>query len=232
MSSPHPSSTQHSDTPSPHPPSTKEDSSFSSQNSQDSSRSDHLQEILALQSQGIHYAAKNDISSQCEFVYNKDVKGDMLIPKDGTSLSEFILAGIFEIDARNFFLTSDGKWNANNTLGTRLDQVKPSCHLLPVQRNPTFSFSNDDFPNILANIRAIENQGNPRKSRESHSIIINDSSQSSAIKVLHHLFVVHRLFIVFMPNPPLTCLSRIRNRLLVPTTTVCLSLPPLFLNKN
>jgi hypothetical protein len=56
------------------------------------------------------------------------------VPKETqSSLSECIFTGVFQIDARNFFLTSDGKWNANNSLSTQLDQVKPSCHLLPVQ---------------------------------------------------------------------------------------------------
>lgn len=36
----------------------------------------------------------------------------------------------FDIDAKSFFMTSDGKWNPNNTLGTCFDhwQVKPSRH--------------------------------------------------------------------------------------------------------
>ena len=48
-------------------------------------------------------------------------------------------------------MTSDGKWNANNTIGTHFEQVKPSCHL-PVQRDPDFAFSSDNFSSIIANL--------------------------------------------------------------------------------
>ena len=151
-----------------------------------------LQQLEDLRSQGIHYAADENLSSQCEFVFNRDLKGDMLIPKDNSSsLSEFILSGVFEIDARNFFMTSDGKWNPNNPLNTRFEQVKPSCHLLPVQRNSDFSFSSNDFQKILNNLKAIEGIANPRKSRDHTSVIVGDTVQSSAIKLTHHLFTVH-----------------------------------------
>jgi hypothetical protein len=115
------------------------------------------------------------------------------VPKETqSSLSEYIFAGVFQIDARNFFLTSDGKWNANNPLSTRLDQVKPSCHLLPVQGDPEFNFSSSDFPMIISNLHAIETLANPRKNCETLSVVISDSAQSSAIKLTHHLFVVCR----------------------------------------
>lgn len=155
-----------------------------------------LSEIHTLQSEGIHYAANENIISKCEFVFNKDVKGEMLVPKDtNNKISEFILAGVFQIDARNFFMTSDGKWNQNNPLGVRFEQVKPTCHLLPIQRDPDFSFSTEDFPTIVANLHAIENMANPRKSlardTSTHSVVIGESNQSTAIKLTHHLFMVH-----------------------------------------
>jgi hypothetical protein len=161
----------------------------------ETSPEDYLNEIRQLRSQGIYYAADENISSQCEFIYSKDVKGEKLVPKnDNKVISEFILTGVFEIDAKNYFMTSDGKWNSNNTLGTRFDQVKPTCHLLPVRRNDNFSFSINDFPAIISNIRAIESMGNPRKSRDTFSTIIGDSGQSTAIRLTHHLFVVCRAF--------------------------------------
>jgi hypothetical protein len=183
MSSPHPSSTQGSDQLPSSPP-----SPLSYRNS---SESDVMRELQELQSHGIQNAADQNIVSQCEFIYNKDIKGDILAPKKReTSISEFVLAGIFEIDARNFFMTSDGKWNANNTIGTRFEQVKPSCHLLPVQRHKDFSLSTEHFPAIIANLRAIESLANPRKIRDSYSLISGDSPQSNTIKLTHHLFVV------------------------------------------
>ena len=163
-----------------------------------------FQQLRALQSDGIHYAADKDIISQCEFVFNRDVKGDILVPKETESpLSEFVLTGIFQIDARNFFLTSDGKWNSNNPLGTHFDQVKPSCHLLPVQRDHDFIFSSTDFLTIVSNLRAIESLANTRKTHDNLSVIIGDAGQSSAIKLTHHLFVVRYTF----PLPSLFFIS-------------------------
>jgi hypothetical protein len=71
---------------------------------------------------GIHYAADKHIASQCKFIFNRDLKGDVLVSKKTqSSLSEYFLTGVFQINARKFFLTSDGKWNPNNLLGTCLD---------------------------------------------------------------------------------------------------------------
>ena len=166
----------------------------------DLSGSDILIDTKRLQTDGIHYAAKENIVSQCEFVFNKEIRGEVLVPKDKDKKgSEFVLTGIFEIDPRNFFMTSDGKWNSNNPLGTRFDQVKPSCQLLPVQRNDEFSYSIEDYPAIIANIHSIENLANPRKSRDIHSIIIGDAVQASAIRLTHHLFVVRCLSYQYRP---------------------------------
>ena len=135
--------------------------------------------------------ANENIMSTCEFIFNKDIKGEMLIPKDtDKKLSEFILTGIFEIDARNFFMTSDGKWNFNNPLSTQLKQVKPTCHLLPVLRDKEFSFSAKDYPTILANICSIEKNTNSRKPQIIHSTIIDNPQQTTAIRLTHHLFFV------------------------------------------
>jgi hypothetical protein len=76
----------------------------------DLSGSEIFQEMQELLLDGIHYAADKDIASQCEFIFNRDLKGDVLVPKETqSSLSEYIFAGVFQINARNFFLTSDGK---------------------------------------------------------------------------------------------------------------------------
>jgi hypothetical protein len=144
-----------------------------------------------LQSEGIHYAAKDNLALQGEFMFNKNIKGDVFVPKEkDNNLSEYVLTGIFQVDARDYFLTSDGKWNSNNPLGTRFDQVKPSCHLTPVERDENFSFSKKDYPSIIANIRQIEILGNPRKTRDVHSIVVEDHGQPLAIKLVHQLFVV------------------------------------------
>jgi hypothetical protein len=161
----------------------------------DLSGSDIIAQIKELQSEGIHYAAEENISSQCEFIFNKDIKGEILVPKKKINdISEFILAGVFEIDPRNFFMTSDAKWTQTNPFGTRFQQIKPACYLLPVQHDKEFSFSAEDFPTILANLRTLENMENPRKQHETHSVIVNNPPNSSAIKITHHLFTVCLLF--------------------------------------
>jgi hypothetical protein len=160
---------------------------------QDLSGSEIFQEMQELLSDGIHYAANKDIASQCEVIFNRDLKGDILVPKETqSSLSGYIFAGVFQIDTQNFFLISDGKWNVNNPLSTQLDQVKPSCHLLSIQRDSEFNFSLSDFPTIISNLCAIKTLANPRKNHETLSVIISDSALSSAIKLTHHSFVICR----------------------------------------
>lgn len=181
MTSSHPSS-HHSS------PTIDTSSTMSGDSYEDMSVSEIVTELHNLQSEGIHYAADNDLDSQCEFVYNKSLKGSVLIPKDNASkTSEFILAGVFQIDPRNFFMTSDGKWNQNNAINSRFDQVKPSCHLGPIQRNEDFSLVNDQFSILINNIRTIQNLANPQKSRDVSNFIVGNPP---TIKITHHLFVV------------------------------------------
>ena len=172
------------------------------QSYQHSTEPEELTNIHQLQNEGIHYAADDYVRSQCEFVFKKDIKGEILAPKDkDAKFSEFILTGVFEIDPRSFFMTSDGKWNCNNPLNTRFEQVKPTCHLLPVMRNEDFSFSTNDFPTILSNLRAMKD---PRKSRDTYSVILSDTN---AIKLTHRLFTVNlstcfiSLLLVSIINP-------------------------------
>ena len=168
----------------------REDSSSTSISYRNMSAAEILTEIKQYETNGIHYLGNDNIVDICTFTYQKNLKGEILVPKDNThNISELVFAGVYEIDARNYFMTSDGKWNSNNPLGTRFDQVKPSCRLLPAQRNEFTLFEND-YPTINANIRAIETLGNPRKSRDYHSIIIDEPGQPSQIKLYHHLFSV------------------------------------------
>jgi hypothetical protein len=166
----------------------------------DRSEREILEELNQLESEDIYYAAKPDITNKCEFIYNIDLKGNTLIKKNTQNANkEFTLAGIFQIDARNFFMTADGKWNPNNQANTRLDQVKPSCHLLPIQRDPDFPTSSIDFSTIITNLRAIETMINTRKTHEGSCIITADG-EPPKIKIIHHLFIVRSL-------PPISHLS-------------------------
>jgi hypothetical protein len=97
MVSPPPSSTVGSDSPSQHLSTNNNETIFHSY--RDLSASEILTETKDLQSQGIIYATKENIASECEFIYNKDITGNILVPKDKTNkISEFVLTGIFEID--------------------------------------------------------------------------------------------------------------------------------------
>ena len=189
MSSP-PSPTQYSESSTMRSSDNYENSSSTFTSYRNRSASEILTEIKQFETNGIHYLGNDNIVDLCTFTYQKDIKGEILIPKNNTNnISELVFAGVFEIDARNFFMTSDGKWNSNNPLRTRFDQVKPSCRLLPIQKDE-FSLFENNYSTVLANIRAIETLGNPRKSRDYHSIIIDEPGQPSQIKLYHHLFSV------------------------------------------
>ena len=164
------------------------DDSHSFKSYRDCSEQEILNDIHNLKSSGIHYAATENISSQCEFVFNKTIKGEILVEK--TSQKEFILSGVFEIDARRYFMTSDGKWNVNNSFNTHFHQVKPSCNLISPQRSTDIEFSQHDFPTIIGNLRSIESLANPRKSRDTHSLLVEEPGQPTAIRLMHHLFIV------------------------------------------
>ena len=57
-----------------------------------------LIKIKNLQSQGINYATSNNLSSQFKFIYIKDIKGNVLVPKEeNKEISEFILAVYLEL---------------------------------------------------------------------------------------------------------------------------------------
>lgn len=155
---------------------------------QDFSELDVLNNIKTLKSLGIHYAAIKDLSSQCQFIFNNSLKGDILVEKD--SEKEFIFVGVFEIDSRNFFMTSDGRWNSNNNLNTHFYQTKPTCLLLPPQRPTDIIFSKYDYPTIITNLRAIENLANPLKTPDVHSLIVDEAGKPPAIRLTHHLFIV------------------------------------------
>lgn len=191
MTSPSLSSTQGSDLSTNPPSSNRESSSLTFTSYRNMSASQILTEIKEFENNGIYYLANDNIASSCNFTYNKSTKGEILVPKENSNdITEMTFSGVFEVDARNFFMTSDGKWNSNNPLGSRFDQIKPSCRLLPVHRDDDFSLFENDFPKIVANIHAIENLGNPRKSHDTHSIIIDEPGRPPQIKLLHHLFTV------------------------------------------
>jgi hypothetical protein len=93
-------------------------------------------------------------------------------------------------------MTSDGNWNQENHIETHFEDTRPTCNLLPVVGHPGFKYSANNFPSIIANIHAIENQAQPHETRECNSVVLNDPV---AIRLTHHLFVV-RWFFYFSPE--------------------------------
>jgi len=76
MSSQQSSSTQQSDLPSSHHNTSHKNSPESFISYRDRSGSQIFDEIQQLRSQNIYYAAEKDLSSLCEFIFNKDLKGE------------------------------------------------------------------------------------------------------------------------------------------------------------
>ena len=69
----------------------------------DSLGEDIYHKLRQLETEGIHYAADKAINLQYEFTFNKDFKGDILVPKKADkSILEFILLGIFRSMLENF----------------------------------------------------------------------------------------------------------------------------------
>ena len=154
-----------------------------------------LQHLCELQSERKYYAGDKDVNTQCKFFSNGDVKEDVLIAKNvENSDTAFLLAGIFQIDTQKFFMTSDRKRNEDNQCGTCFEQIQPTCHLVPVQQDLEFKYSAEDFPTIVANIQAIENQVNARKPAKHVSLLLDNLV---AIKLTHCLFVVRCSFFFF-----------------------------------
>lgn len=115
-----------------------------------------LHRLQGLASEDVLYLGNADVNSKCDFFFNKDINSNILIPKDTFEApTELLLAGVFEVGACDFFMTSDAKFNPSGT-SMRFEQIKLHCHLIPVQRDSQFRFSASDFSTVVANIHAIE----------------------------------------------------------------------------
>ena len=152
------------------------------------SETDILQNLCMLLSKGIHYLGDKNINDLCVFVFNNNMKGDMLVLKGSQKpYTKFIVTGIFRINPRNFFMISDGRWMSMNTFNSPFEQVKISCQLCPLEPDSGFDISIKNFPTVLSNIWAIESLANPRKTHQHHSILCENPT---AIKLSHLLFIV------------------------------------------
>jgi hypothetical protein len=56
-----------------------------------------ISRITRITISGYFYAGDKAIESLCEFSFNKDIRGEVLVPEDVEGLiSEFVLSGIFK----------------------------------------------------------------------------------------------------------------------------------------
>ena len=117
------------------------------------SETDILQNLCTLLSKGIHYLGDKNINDLCVFVFNNNMKGDMLILKGSQKpYTKFVVTGIFQINPRNFFMISDGRWTSTNTFNSPFERVKLSCQLRPLEPDSRFDISIKNFPTVLSNI--------------------------------------------------------------------------------
>ena len=93
-------------------------------------------------------------------------EGDVLIPKHTTGSDELTLRGVFQISRSDFYFTPDGKFDPANVFNGRFADVKLSC-LLSATRHRDFSFSSDDFPTVIDNLRGFEKLIRPERDAES-----------------------------------------------------------------
>jgi len=140
------------------------------------------------------YAASANIGEDAEYFYGGH-RGSSLIFK-GTSgeAEEYLLSGIFEVDHRDCYLSLDGSFDPNNALRQALSDVKLNCRLRPVQRDPDFAFSVQDWPLFIKNIKKLEDMaplenGEDRKN-VLHVIQGTSSTDGGFIKIVHPLFEV------------------------------------------
>jgi hypothetical protein len=145
--------------------------------------------------EGSYYVGDDNLVSKCKFFIGNMKEGNTLIvdSKDTSSEpTEFILCGAFEIDKRDFYLLSDGNYFPNNNFGSKFCDVKASCRLMPIRRDPAFKFSNEHYPTAIANIRAIEKIAPCVKNDAITSILYpmfeRGSTAISSIKLTHNLF--------------------------------------------
>ena len=107
--------------------------------------------------EGSYYIGDADLALRAKFYISGVKEGNTLVVQNNESEpTEFLLCGAFEINKRNFYLVSDGNFFPGNSFGSKFADVKASCHLTPICRDPSFKFSIEAYPITVKNIQAIE----------------------------------------------------------------------------
>lgn len=115
------------------------------------------------------------------------------------------MRGVFEIERRDFYMTSDANFDPRNDFNIKFETVKATCQLEVVNRDSRFGFSVTDYANVIKNIRALENLAPKQKGEiERLSVVTGSTNVASSlnctIKLSHGLFTVNTLTL------PLNCL--------------------------
>ncbi|KIO01645.1 hypothetical protein M404DRAFT_149895 [Pisolithus tinctorius Marx 270] len=133
------------------------------------------------------YAATPNLSSHAKFFFGGTSGNVAVLKSDSDDVTEMVLSGIFEIDRQGFFMAPEGGYNPKNAFGHEFSETKLTCNLLAVQRNAMYSFTQQDFPQIISNIRALEKLV-PLKKGETLLSSVCESHGMPCIRLSHALF--------------------------------------------
>jgi hypothetical protein len=141
----------------------------------------------------IFYIGTTNLAAQAEYRIG-GTGGNQLIVKNNDAIpTEFIMAGVFEIDRRDFFFTSDANYHPekHRDLDKKFESAKATCRLIPVQRDISYQFSAEHFATAINNLRALEKLAATPKDSTIYSTICNIEGGSHGIKLSHALFQVN-----------------------------------------
>jgi hypothetical protein len=140
------------------------------------------------------YLGDEHIQKHGKYMFAGYSHGNVLILKDSDAdPTEMILRSIFQIDKREFYMTSDAGYKRRNEWG--IEKSKPNCRLVPVIRDPSFNFTIIDFPKMVQNLQTLEKLG-PRTNDDVLSVIHElrgEGDFHKSIRISHALFVVSLL---------------------------------------
>ncbi|KAF8443787.1 hypothetical protein L210DRAFT_3643388 [Boletus edulis BED1] len=87
----------------------------------------------------------------------------------------------------DFFLSPDGNYDPENALGTRFQDVKLNCHIIPPVSS-AYSFAIDDFIPCINNLRAFERLLKHDRGESVGGMVHGSILGTTQVKVTHALF--------------------------------------------
>lgn len=121
-------------------------------------RFDDCRDRLIIQSEldHSHFLATPNLIQHAEFISGSQNAQQLVnrTPDDNNDApTEFIMTGIFQISADNFFLTSDGRFKPGS--GLKFEDTKPSCRLI-MPNAPGWRITATESETIFNNVKALE----------------------------------------------------------------------------